>query len=81
MSLITIDDKKLDRILRELAEIKRVVLPENKRQWVRVGTIIRELKLTREQIRYAREQNEGIARKKESGQYEYDLVAYKQIAA
>jgi hypothetical protein len=81
MALITIDDKKLDRILRELADIRRVVLPDNKRKWVRVGTIIKELKLTRQQIRYAREKNEGIARKKTSGHYEYDLIAYKQIAA
>lgn len=53
----------------------------NKTKWVRAATIRRELKLTWEQIRYARKVNTGIARKKESGHYEYDYMAYQQLAA
>lgn len=52
--------------------------------WVRVGDLKRELKLNDEQVRYRRKlaekQGLKVARQKKSGQYEYNLALFKEVA-
>ena len=73
---------KLDRNYAQGREILKALKGEaEKVEWVKLETVKKQTGLTFEQIRYARVQNPQIARSKGTGRYEYNLSAYKQIAA
>lgn len=74
-------EQKVDLLIKEVRTIKKVVMPEPGSQWVKMSKVCKETGLKPEQIRYARIQDQTIARQKTNKRYEYDLNAFKKIAA
>lgn len=72
---------KLDRNYAQGQQILKALKGSDRAEWVKLATVIKETRLTHDQIRYERERNPTIARDKGNGRYEYNLTALKQVAA
>jgi len=72
----------LQRILEKVTRLEKLLVKEEDApKWVKVGTLMRELGKGRSWARHHREKDETLARKMSNGLYEYNLTAYKKIAA
>lgn len=74
----------IEQEIRKIRETQKKILEllekkEAVEEWVRFSTI-KKLGLTAEQIRYAKDQNEGVARKF-GNRYEYNYFFFKKLAA
>lgn len=83
MAQVLVEESVLQKVLREQQSLRRMVAKLLERpaatqsKWVRIATLMRETGLTREQVRYAR--TEENSRKKNNGHYEYNLEEFKKI--
>lgn len=72
----------LQRILEKVTRLEKLLAKEEDApKWVKLSTLTKVLGVGGEWARHQRRNNEFLARKKASGQYEYNLTAYKKLAA